>query len=147
MTDSMISMLARIEEEEQIIHRSIYNQISEDAIHYFKEWLKTRVCVELDYLDAMVAFAKLADGLNFNGLFIYSLDPTANHNIYDSNADWWEVEAQRQYLFFADDDISWYCVQLEDKEFWVLDKPSGERMESFDSLDALLTAALETSLA
>ena len=134
---------------EQIVREigdSVYISAEDKDIESFFEWTR-KVLPELrSNLSGYIEFSKIADGLSFNGLYIYSIVPRSENNIYDSNEEWWDNERQKRYLFFADDSISWYCLEISSGVFYVLDKPSGERMEHFQSFDELICRALEAVL-
>jgi len=143
-TDRILELLHRIEEREQKFGDSIYQSCTDSE--YFYKWVKE--CfpnLETDF-SAILFLTRIADGFNHNGLYIYGLTPTKKYNIYESNLVWWENENQKRYLFFADYDISWYCLEVSSGFYYELDKPSGSKMEQFETLGELLISALETSL-
>jgi hypothetical protein len=139
-------LLEKIEIKKQIIKKSIYHAISQDDICFFSKWCSKHFNIDSEVLSECTSLAEIADGLNYNGLFIYSLKPDEENNIYETNDIWWENEEQRKYLFFADDSISWFCWNAEDRLFYILDKPSGEKMDNFVSFAEMMTVALETTL-
>jgi hypothetical protein len=146
MNNEITSLLNRIDEAKKIINKTVFHSCTEANEKKFLEWCgeyfqNTNIDLS-DFMD----LSKNADGLNFNGLFIYSLNPENEYNIYDSNIEWWENEEQKGYLFLADDDTSWYCVYMQSLEFWILDKPSGEKVKQCLSLNELLISALEITL-
>ncbi len=67
-------------------------------------------------------------------------------DIIENNEIWHDVIEHQKYLFFGDDDISWYVWDSEANEFQLLYKPSGEIMETFESCDAMIIEALEKVL-
>ena len=102
-----------------------------------------------------VEFLSVINGLEYNGLVIYGIDEDLinvenNQNVtgyIDTNQIWYENEEQREYMFFADNDMSWYCYNMNKKTYMELDKPSGELEQEFDSFADMLESALENSLA
>ena len=142
--DRITTLLQRIEEREQKFGDSIYNSHT-DPEHFLKWGRECFPNLEADF-SVYLFLTSLVDGLNFNGLYIYGTTPNADYNIYDNNLDWWDVEYQKRYLFFADDSISWFCLEADSGIYYVLDKPSGSKMEQFETLGELLVRALETSL-
>jgi len=143
-TDRILELLHRIEEREQKFGDSIYQSCSDSE--YFYKWVKE--CfpnLEADF-SAYLFLTGIADGLNFNGLYIYGITPNSEYDIYENNLDWWDVEYQKRYLFFGDDSISWFCLEADSGIYYILDKPSGSKMEQFETLGELLISALETSL-
>lgn len=136
--------LNAIERYQNKYGESIFKKAAEKDYAFFKDWLerinlKTAYEKTRDYLK----LANIANGINFNGLFIYSIDCNDEYNIYDSNDIFWENEEQKSFLFFGDDSISWYCLKLNDGKYCVLDKPSATIMDSFNSFFDMLNVALE----
>lgn len=84
-----------------------------------------------------IRFLRTNNGLDFNGLKIYGVDSSLLENapsdaIYgfiETNEVWYENIDQKQYLFFGDDDISWYCLNISKGTYEIRDKPSGTLME------------------
>ncbi len=89
---------------------------------------------------------KFANGFEFNGLIIYSLDEKSKNSIYDMNNVWHENNDLEYFIFFGDSDISWYCYDLENEIFCELDKPSGTLMGVYDTFSDLISFAIETIL-
>jgi len=104
--------------------------------------------------ETYVEFLSIVNGLDFNGLVIYGVDKELLnqevdedvHGFIETNEIWYENDWQKKYIFFGDSDTAWYCYNLIDDEYAELDKPSGTLIQSFDSFDIMLNAALETSL-
>jgi len=146
MDSNVLDMLNKINEIENEFDDTIFIPCTEFDVDYFVDWIeKQRPGLELDLSD-FLSFSKIVNGLNVNGLFVYSLSPSAENNIYDSNLDWWSSEQRSVYLFFADDDISWYCVDIKDGAFCILDKPSGDKTNEYGSFDELISIALGTAI-
>lgn len=100
-----------------------------------------------------MTFLKQVNGLDFNGLVIYGVDgyllSTASDDVYgfiSMNEIWRENKEQKQYIFFADSSIAWYCLDLESNVYVELDKPSGTVMETYDSFDSLIYTAIQSVL-
>ncbi|PAF34016.1 SMI1 / KNR4 family protein [Terribacillus saccharophilus] len=100
-----------------------------------------------------ITFLKQVNGLDFNGLVIYGVDDYLLTNASDeldgfisTNEIWRENKEQKQYIFFADSSIAWYCLDLESNTYVELDKPSGTVMETYDSFDSLLYTAIQSIL-
>jgi hypothetical protein len=141
-----MQFVEQIESEKQTMGKSIYRSVSDQDITYFKNWFVIRFPqIEMDFA-TFIEFTKKSDGLNFNGLFVYSLSKKDTHNIYDENEEWWENEDRKKYIFFADDNISWYCFDTENKQYLILDKPGGEMMEQYSQFDEMFACALETAI-
>ena len=136
-SNEVYAIVERIDISKRRIGRSAYSSASENDEKEFLEWL-SKISPDLkDSLSGYIAFSKIANGLNYNGLFIYSITPGAKYNIYSSNEEWWDVEEQKKYLFFADDSISWYCQEISSGAFYVMNKPGGEKMEQYKSFNEL----------
>jgi hypothetical protein len=103
-----------------------------------------------DYLE----FLRLTDGLNWNGLFIYSCDKTPvvgeagefMHPFVETNLIWRDYAPHKDYLFYADSDISLYVYNLVKERYEILDRPSETLINTFGSFDELITEALKLSL-
>lgn len=92
-------------------------------------------------------FLKLANGLNFNGLFLYGLQLEDDDlNIQLANNTWRESKYMQNYVFIGEDSISFFVWNMMEKKYEVLDKPSGDVFEEYDNLKNLLMEALETAL-
>jgi hypothetical protein len=147
MDEKVKELLDKIEEDEKQYGESIYTQIektNEKEIRYFNNWIaKDNKNKFSEYID----FVKTINGLNYNGLYIYSLNKKINYNIFESNEIWWnENEELKQYIFLGDDDISWYCINQNNGKYYLLDKPSGDIMNEYDTFDKIVIKALKTSL-
>ncbi|MDR1450991.1 MAG: YrhA family protein [Helicobacteraceae bacterium] len=145
MNEKINDLLDKIEEIEKEYGKNIYTQIekaNESEIKFFNDWI-------VKYLEngfsEYIDFIKVINGLNFNGLYIYSLNKKINYNIYESNEIWRENELG-QYIFFADDDISWYCFNRNNGKYYLLDKPSGDIMNEYKTFDEIIIRALKISL-
>ena len=139
-------LLNRIEEEEQKFGDSIFTQngkVNEEEIVFFNNWI-SKIFMEgfAEYID----FVNLINGLNFNGLYLYSLNRICEYNIFESNDTWWENEELKEYIFFGDDNISWYCLNRNNGGYFVLDKPSGEIMEKYESFTEIIIKALKIAI-
>ncbi|PAD23107.1 YrhA family protein [Terribacillus saccharophilus] len=98
-----------------------------------------------------ITFLKQVNGLDFNGLVIYGVDDYLLTNASDeldgfisTNEIWRENKEQKQYIFFADSSIAWYCLDLISNTYVELDKPSGTVMETYDEFDSLLYISIQS---
>jgi len=139
-------VIEKIDLSQRVFDDTVYASINENDKAFFINWVN-RICPnnKMDF-STFILFCEIANGLNNNGLFIYSIIQQSENNIYISNEDWWDVPENRNYIYFGDDDISWYCLEVSKGDYYVLDKPSGEKMHKYDSLEELLLFALTTSL-
>jgi hypothetical protein len=147
MNNGIKELLDKINEDEQKYGGNIYTKIAktnDGEIEYFKKWIgKYYEKGFSEYID----FIKTINGLNNNGLFLYSLNQECEFNIYKNNEIWWDEEDElKKYIFFGDDDISWYCLNRKDGKYHVLDKPSGEIMNKYKTFDETIMKALKIVL-
>ncbi|MBC1534180.1 YrhA family protein [Listeria seeligeri] len=119
--------------------------IKEEEIKKYTEWAK-KFHNQFPYEDYLF-FLKLANGLNFNGLFLYGLQLEDDDlNIQLANNTWRESKYMQNYVFIGEDSISFFVWNMMEKKYEVLDKPSGDVFEEYDNLKNLLMEALETAL-
>jgi len=90
-------------------------------------------------------FLRVTDGLNWNGLFIYSSHNTDDykHGFVDSNLDWRSYEINDDFVYFGNADINLYVYSIRDSEYQMLDRPSMDVYGSFRTFDEMLTEALK----
>ena len=105
-------------------------------------------------LQSYLTFLKVVNGLEFNGYIFYGIDqhllsytPKQQINGFiDNNEVWNDLEWERKYVFFGDSSISWYVYDIESTKYYELDKPSGDVMETYDSLELMLDKVLVEAL-
>jgi len=90
-------------------------------------------------------FLRVMDGLNHNGLFIYSSRDTDDyeHGFVETNLNWRSYEINDDFVYFADADIDLYVYSLPDREYQVLDRPSMDVNGAFKTFDEMITEALK----
>lgn len=139
-------IIEKIDLSQRVFNETVYSSINENDKTYFISWVNG-ICSnkKIDF-SSFILFCEIANGLNNNGLFFYSIIQQSENNIYESNEDWWDVPENKDYIFLGDDDISWYCLEIANGYCYVLDKPSGEKMHKCESLEELILFALTTSL-
>ena len=86
-------------------------------------------------------FLRLADGLNWNGLYLY---PSAD--LVASNLDQREVEGLEDVLVFGNDSFDLFTWCSSTGEFQILDLVPRQVMETLPSFDALMEVALARCL-
>jgi hypothetical protein len=99
-------------------------------------------------------FLQTVNGIEFNGLKIYGIDQifldskpiNQLDSFFDANETWESIKDEDELIFFGDSDIAWYCYNVSKKSFVELDKPSGERMETFCDFDTMLESGFSAAL-
>jgi len=146
-------MLVRIEKMERKYGSSLRNSTSDTEINKLNEFIQQKLG-EFLLPNAYIEFLKNVNGLDFNGLVIYGvdevwLDREADEDVQgfiETNELWYEIDWHKQYVFLGDSDTALYCFDLKEHVFVELDKPSGTIIESFESFDFMINAAMETVL-
>ena len=125
-----------------------YSSCTDQDIEKFSYWLKEEFGDSAPDLSGFIEFCKVADGFNFNGVFMFSINPDKDKymNVYVKNEHWWEISVGKRYLLIGDDNISWYALELSSGKYCVLDLSSGDLIEEVDEVDKLLEIALSKSL-
>lgn len=117
---------------------------SDEDFEAFANWYKNK------YHNSNIAntreFYKLANGFEFNGTIVYSICHHESNNIFDENKTWSDINDKNKFLFIGDADISWYCFNVINGKYHVLDKPSGDTVEIYDSLDELMGYIIDQAL-
>ena len=140
----MKEKLLELNEIAERYNESVLSKVDENHFKKFIDWTNDSVShiPEKDFLELY----EVANGFEFNGLIIYSLNESNDNNIYDLNEEWEDDEDLKNYIFFGDSDITWYCYDKVNKVFCELDKPSATLMESHECFSDLISAALESIL-
>jgi hypothetical protein len=86
-------------------------------------------------------FLRIADGLNWNGLYLY---PSAD--LVESNLDQREVAGLEDVLVFGNDSLDLFAWRASTGEFQALDLVPRQVMETLPSFDALMGVALARCL-
>lgn len=128
---------------------SFNNPATDNEISKLKNSFLKKFGLELptQYLE----FLKYMNGVEFDGFIIFSIDKDILDNdtnqqvegIINFNEILYENEFNKDYIFLADSDISWYVYNVKDKNFNILDKPSGELMETYEDFYSMLDNVLE----
>lgn len=138
----MKNKLLEVERIAQKYNETILESATDEEIAKFKHWATYKHIPSEEY----VQFVKLANGLDFNGLVVYSIKETDDNNIYNANEIWHENKNLMQYVIFSDSDIAWLCYDCDKSCFCELDKPSGTLMNTFSSFSEMMLLALEQIL-
>ena len=145
-------LLLDIRKVEEKYGDTLNNPASNEQIEILKKTVKEKFKNYLpkQYID----FLKIVNGLEFNGFIFYGVDSSLfevedNQTVYgyvDTNEIWYENEHQKQYMFFGESNISWYCLDLLNDVYVELDNPSGTLMHTYTDFNSMLERALEDSL-
>ena len=146
MNTIILQILEEIETIKQRYGKSVYYSCSDDEVEFFTNWVSQRLPIDENKLSDFIGFSKVANALNFNGLFVYGVSKENEFNIFDMNEVWWDVEEQKQYLFLGHDDLSWFCIDSKTGDFCLLDKPSGSVEETYETFEDMLEQMLDDIL-
>ena len=104
--------------------------------------------------DEYLAFLRMQDGLNHNGLFIYASETapvvgTAGatiEGIVEANQGWRVDEHFARYLIFGEGNLDLYVRHLPTGAYQVVDRVPGNLIATHPTFEQLITAALEAHL-
>ena len=82
-------------------------------------------------------FLRIADGLNWNGFYLYS-----SADLVESNLDQRAVEGLEDVLVFGNDSLDLFTWRASTGEFQILDLVPRQVMETLPSFNALIEVAL-----
>lgn len=99
-------------------------------------------------------FLKRTDGLYFDSLVIYASDrnPAVDklgafmQSFIENNLEWRSYEPHKNYLFFADEDISLYVYNLIEGRYEILDRSSATVVSTHDTFEEMISEALKWRL-
>lgn len=145
-------LLSKIEKIEEKYGDTLNTSVSSEQIEFFKKTVQEKFKHILP--EQYIIFLKTTNGLEFNGFIFYGVDSSLldiqnNQTVYgyiDMNEIWYENEHQKQYMFFGESSISWYCFDLLNSVYVELDNPSGTVMHTFADFNSMLEKALKDSL-
>lgn len=145
--------LQKIAEEKIQYDEKINDGASAEEIRKFLEEVKSELKAELpeDY----ERFLEVINGLEYNGFILYGIDehllniqPNQHINgLIDNNEVWHENEWDKQYIFLGESSMSWYVYDVAECTYCELDNPSGDEIETFDTLEHMLENILSDALA
>ena len=146
-------LLMDIKKIEEKYGSSLRNPVSDKEIKNLQQLVHEKLG-NIQLPESYIDFLKSVNGLDFNGLVIYGVDqellgePNRENlqGFVKTNEIWHENESQKQYVFFGDSDIAWFCFDLKQNIYIELDKPSGTLIKSFNSFESMLCGALQTTL-
>jgi hypothetical protein len=149
MWEKLLSDIKKIEEK---YGDTLNAPASDQQIEALKKAVNEKFGNELP--EQYIRFLKTVNGLEFNGFIFYGVDNWLvkvenNDTVYgyvDTNEIWYENEHQKQYMFFGESNISWYCFDLLNHVFVELDNPSGTIINTYEDFNSMLEKALKDSL-
>lgn len=149
MWNEQLSQIRKVEEK---YGDSLNAPASKEQIESLKKSAKEKFDHHLP--EQYINFLQNVNGIDFNGLVIYGVDSSLKEGennelipgYIETNELWYENDHQKQYMFFGDSNISWYCLDLIKGIYVELDKPSGMLMHKFKDFDSMLEKALNDSL-
>ena len=129
--------LAKLKCIKQEYNEMLPNPVEESEVHAlsikFKDEFGT--VLPIDYYE----FLKQCDGVEFNGCIIYG-----SKDLLECQLDYEYIT--EKYIVFAEYDIGWFCMNKIDRGFYELDKPSGSKMRSFESMENMIKYVLQLSV-
>ncbi|HDR7324336.1 SMI1/KNR4 family protein [Bacillus toyonensis] len=146
------NLILEIEKIEKSFNDKLSTPATDSEVQKLREHAKEKFNVDLP--SAYEEFLKIINGLDFNGLVLYGVDSPLLETekdeqicgFIDTNEIWYENEFQKEYLFFGDSNIAWFCKNLSDSTYLELDKPSGTVMNTYNDFNTMLGEALKTAL-
>ncbi|PGA10766.1 YrhA family protein [Bacillus toyonensis] len=146
------NLILEIEKIEKSFNDKLNTPATDTEVHRLRKHLKEKFNVDLP--SEYEEFLKTVNGLDFNGLVIYGVDPSLLDTerdeqicgFIDTNEIWYENEFQKEYLFFGVSNIAWFCKNLSEGTYLELDKPSGTVMKTYNDFNTMLEEALKTAL-
>lgn len=145
-------MVLEIKKIEKSFNDKLNTPATDSEVQKLRERMKESYNVDLP--SEYEEFLKTVNGLDFNGLVLYGvdsylLDTERDESIcglIETNEIWYENEFQKEYLFFGDSNIAWFCKSLSDGTYLELDKPSGTVMNTYNDFNTMLEEALKITL-
>ncbi|MDH4420345.1 YrhA family protein [Bacillus cereus] len=145
------NLILEIEKIEKSFNDKLSTPATDSEVQKLREHAKEKFNVDLpsEYKE----FLKIINGLDFNGLVLYGVDSPLLETekdeqicgFIDTNEIWYENEFQKEYLFFGDSNIAWFCKNLSDSTYLELDKPSGTVMNTYNDFNTMLEEVLKTA--
>ncbi len=97
---------------------------------------------------------KKINGVEFNGCTLYGIDDSmlatkkveSIAEIVAENKELHQYDGQNEYFFFGEDNISWYAYKMETDTYWVIDNPSGEEMDFFETIGELIDELFKVAI-
>lgn len=144
----LIEIVNQIKQEMEKYSEKINDGATDNEIKVFTNEVREKLNIKLpqEYYQVL----KIVNGLEFNGFIIYGIDENllkknTNQHIngfIDNNLICYDNEWLKQYIFFGESDISWYVYDILSKMYFEIDRPSEEKMFSFNDLTDMVKKIL-----
>ncbi|EJR29602.1 MULTISPECIES: YrhA family protein [Bacillus cereus group] len=146
------NLILEIEAILKSVNYKLNTPATDTEVQRLREHVKEKFNVDLP--SEYEEFLKTVNGLDFDGLVLYGVDSSLLETkkdehicgFIDTNEIWYENEFQKEYLFFGDSNIAWFCKSLSDGTYLELDKPSGTVMNTYNDFNTMLEEALKITL-
>ncbi|MFF2241581.1 YrhA family protein [Bacillus thuringiensis] len=146
------NLILEIEKIEKSFNDKLNTPVTDSEVKKLRERMKKNFNVDLP--SEYEEFLKTVNGLDFNGLVLYGvdsylLDTERDESIcglIETNEIWYENEFQKEYLFFGNSNIAWFCKNISEGTYLELDKPSGTVMNTYNDFNTMLEEALKITL-
>ncbi|ABS20817.1 YrhA family protein [Bacillus cytotoxicus] len=146
------NMILEIGDILKSVNYKLNTPATDTEVQRLREHVKEKFNVDLP--SEYEEFLKTVNGLDFDGLVLYGVDSSLLETkkdehicgFIDTNEIWYENEFQKEYLFFGDSNIAWFCKSLSDGTYLELDKPSGTVMNTYNDFNTMLEEALKITL-
>ncbi|PEB53585.1 SMI1/KNR4 family protein [Bacillus thuringiensis] len=146
------NMILEIGDILKSVNYKLNTPATDTEVQRLREHVKEKFNVDLPR--EYEGFLKTVNGLEFDGLVLYGVDSSLLETkkdehicgFIDTNEIWYENEFQKEYLFFGDSNIAWFCKSLSDGTYLELDKPSGTVMNTYNDFNTMLEEALKITL-
>ena len=145
-------LILEIKDILESVNYKLNTPATDTEVQRLREHAKEKLNVDLP--SEYVEFLKTVNSLDFDGLVLYGVDSFLLETekgeqicgFIETNEIWYENEFQKEYLFFGDSNIAWFCKNLSEGTYLELDKPSGTVMNTYDDFKTMLEEALKITL-
>lgn len=143
LSSESLKYLERVEKIENHFQSTIHTRnITESDKIYFEEWWNMNnknlpICYDF------IEFSSIADGLNFNGLYYYSIDRNKGDNFYNNNNEEWQTAGTKEYILFGYNEFYYYTQSKITGKFVMFDNAYNSIIEEYDTFSELLMKSLD----
>lgn len=143
LSENALKYLDKTEKIENHFKSTIYTKkiVNSDKVFYEKWW--TANIKELPVCYDFIEFSQIADGLNFNGLYYYSLDRNTGDNFYNNNDEKWKAAGTENYVLFGYNEFYYYTQSKKTRKFVMLDNSYNNIEAEYETFSELLVKSLD----